>query len=218
MKPADYVTLDEFNAAAGTAYAVTDDEALIVKAVQSEVIDRLESWAHSAWPNIVAEDDVPEGAIMGYATEPREFSQRVYGSRSDVLLSRVPVIEIDTVTHEAVSLTGYELDLPVGLILPPSPLPASLAPVIVTYRYGFTETPEAIKAPVIRALVSRVAQRLSQSDSRIPANTRQLTTETATFVFDGERLDARPWPWDPDATNDVRAYWDSSRPRKIGAI
>lgn len=86
----------------------------------------------------------------------------------------------------------------------------------VTYTYGHTSTPWAIKRAAMLATKSLLTQKAGKS--KVPANVSRHTTEGTTFEFNQEDEDKRPWPWDDDASESVRSYWGSDRPLNVGVI
>lgn len=182
----------------------------------TEVVNRLERWARSAWPTIVDPKEARE------ATE----RYRLLGGEMMILTRRVPIIEVseliinDTTYSEAdltaFSASDYLVEYDSGIIRIGDwdrfPRPTAVYPqmVEITYTYGFIETPEEIKAPCILATESRL--RKEDSRGRIPRNVTSYSTEKTTFNFMRKSAPDEPWPWDWDASADVQAYWLPSRP------
>lgn len=127
-----------------------------------------------------------------------------------LLLERTPVIEVESIsvgfTPEA--LSAWDLDEDTGWVTwGRSTYDPPLEVVRLTYLYGYDECPGAIKAPCMAA-----AEALLSSDRKMPQNLERYSTEGSTFIFNVDSLGRPPWPWAPDASLDLQAYWAPRRP------
>lgn len=212
-----YFTRAEFRAYANDpddgSPRYTDDD---IDRAQIEVIERLERWARSAWPTVSTA--TPPVAGDGAAESARSVTETHDGGGAVILLDRVPVISPLTtfeIDGAAVDADAYTLGDDQGVITLDSATKAGAGIITVTYNYGAVVTPQAIKRPAMRA-----AQSLLDSEggrSRIPRNVREYRTEQTTFVMTDDRPRA-PWPWDLDASEDVRTWWDPERPRYVAFV
>lgn len=210
----DYFTRAEFRSFAGDpggASPVYSDAE--IDDAQAEVIDHLEQWAMSAWPNVTGADGDGTAAT-------RRSTSEVFDPDKVFLLGRLPAGEVTeiTVDGEVVADDTYFAYLDEGYVSVNNGLGSSPRDVVITYTYGFESTPFSIKRAAMQATKSLLDQSRSQG-KKIPSNVQQYQTEGTTFVFDENRDDfLRPWPWDPDASQLVRSYWSSERPMTVGAV
>ena len=209
----DYFTRAEFrNFVGDTADPQKYSDSAIDEA-QKEVIDELERWADSAWPNVTGIDG------DGTAAAPRSAVE-TFDPDESFIVSRVPIIEITEITDDAVVVdaTRYDVYLEEGVIAAPNGLGSKVRGVVISYTYGFDSTPFAVKHAAMQATKAMLDQAKGKG-SRIPPNTSQMQTETTTLVFKDVTDDnLRPWPWAPSASQAVRSYWSDQRPMTAGAI
>lgn len=204
----DYFTRAEYRAFAGDTTS-TDAQ---IDAAQTEVIDALEEWAGSAWPHVtgVAGDGTAAGA--------RSTTEFFDGPTDLLVTSKLPVIAITSIENAGVVVAAesYYLYLEDGRIRFPSEI--GLAPRVleVAYTYGHTTTPWTIKRPAMQATKALLRQQSGRS--KIPQRASQLQSEGTTILLNTEDDDKRPWPWEEDASRDVRSYWGPSRPIIAGAV
>lgn len=207
----DYFTREALRAKYPTLTASDAD----IDAAQAEVIERLEAWARSAWPNVTGSAGNGTAATARSATEVHD------GGRADFLvLDRIPVLAVSALTSEgiAVAASSYSLYLEEGIVQfeALSAVGFSRRGISITYTYGFTSTPQSVKRAVMQASKSLLS---TGGDARIPANVRSYSTETTTFEIEAERSEqTQPWPWDENASEGIRSYWARERPLLAGAL
>lgn len=197
----DYFTDDQFRTIIGDTHSPYKYEESDVERAQKEVIDRLERWSKTSW-------------------QSRERLDRSRSNVPLVTIKRVPIIDVASIV-----LNGVELDLSLVNIDPvagiarwgdwspgrPPKFAEGFVPVLVTYTYGFNEdVPAAVMRPCVQAAASLLDG--EEGRSKIPRNTTKYSTER-TDISMGRRGSVDPWPWDPRATDDIRAYWNPFRPR-----
>jgi len=212
---------------------------------QSEAIEALEAWARSSWATVTGVDGDGTAAEYRTAVERVTLTSRgrlILGRRplhAVTQLQTVPIgadpSDVDPNTYDA-NLSSAILSFAPGLAWGAGgawittdgdvrvPWPTQLAEFQVAYEYGFGTTPRSVKVPVMKAVRTRLDETLktagSGGSSRIPANTRSLTSSRATLEF-GDRTspdDDLPWPWDPAASAEIRGLWERSRPRQVFSI
>lgn len=207
----DYFTRAEFDAAF-PAHGYTGAQ---VDAAQAEVIEALEKWAHSAWPNVTGTDG------DGTAANKRTATDTFDGGEDTFTLSHVPVDSITSVTVDETALTtdAYYLYAEEAQVVGATELGLYPRGVVVVYRYGYGLTPWSIKRTAMQATKALLEeQKGAKAGSKIPPRTSQYSTEGTTFVFGDNDKPVMPWPWDENASRDVRAYWESEKPIMVGAI
>lgn len=123
-------------------------------------------------------------------------------------------------------LDGYFLDTDIGAVkwgrsvggYPPSyrfePLMAKLT---VVYQYGYIETPWAVKRPCIKSTKTLLDQDQNRG-GKVPRNVSRYETEKTTFDFGKKPGRAKPWPWDPIASDDINGYWDDYKPTEFSIV
>lgn len=214
----DYFTRAEFReyandpAGASERYSNAD-----IDRAQAEVIERLEAWAHTAWPNVTGANG------DGTAAARRATSETLDAYDAQLVLAAYPIVAPLTAftagdPPTTVPLTSYDVHPERGLIEFGSELEVRLPRhYVVTYSYGYTATPMSIKRPAMQATKTLLDR--GEGRSGIPPNVRTYTTETATFEFDEEPDQPyKPWPWDESASRDVRSFWLPNRAPTVGAI
>lgn len=161
--------------------------------------------------NVYAEGD---GTAAHYRLHTQAF-QRVWGPQ--LTLERVPVVAPlgDVLaTYDATVVDPVDIDLEADTATVTWGLAGYIVPVdivTVAYRYGHGQADWDVKRPIIQA--SRSLLGTTEKRGKLPAGLRQYSTEGSTFVFGEEQLRGeRPWPWDMDATNAIRAMWEEERP------
>lgn len=203
--PLEYYSEEEFREVAQDQDSPSKYDVDEIQRGHDEVVRRLEMWARSSWVT---------------------RSWRVFRlvSHQYINLSRTPVQNITSfdLAGEPVLAADYVLDLEGGRIMwgdwsfgvpliEEGPL---LAEIDWTFGFGAT-TPDDIdwdiKRPTILATMSLL--RPQKERSKIPPNTRSLSTSRTSFDFRFERAQTRPWPWDESMSSQIRATWDPFRYR-----
>lgn len=173
--------------------------------------------------------------VAGYAITPRrEVHTRILRDPGEplILLPKLPILHIVSVYENddevtAADITNYSsddylADMAAGIIRWGDwcswPRPTTDGPnkITITYDYGYTETPEEVKTPCVQAVETRLDSQ--EGRGRIPRNVTQYTTERTTFVFGMGVKPVVPWPWDANASEDIRSYWEETRPRGLMRI
>lgn len=197
---ADYFTEEDYRSVMNDNGSPVTNEWPALERAQSEVVERLERWAKTSWKE-------REGIYRGLTKVP------------SVELPHVPVTSVDEflVGGEAytagITFAGGVVtwnDWSFGV---PPPFPATIA-VEITYTFGFNDADVrwAIRRPVIEA--SAELLRTLRRDKKFPRKVNRVSSEGTTLELDTQR-GARPWPWDPRSSDDVRRYWENSRPRRF---
>lgn len=181
---------------------------------QAEVIDRLEAWAKSAWPNVTGTAGDGTAAVARSATEVHD------GGAAMIVTDRVPIIAISALTSEGIPVvaSSYALYPEEGALAftAISAVGYSRRAVSITYTYGRLLTPALVKRAVMQAAYSLL---FTGGTSRIPANVRSYTTESTTFEIESERGEkTQPWPWDENASESIRSWWERDRPMLVGSL
>ncbi len=213
--PADYFSVAEFRAYAGDARGARLDESTIL-AYQEEVIERLEEWAYSAWPNVNPDATPEEVAAGGVSVAPRSITEGAKYGQGTVELSRVPVIAITTPDPEM--LGGYTVAPNSGLLYEAMTDTGAVGLATVSYTYGYTTCPRSIKRPCMMAVASMA---VAEGGPGIPANVERYSTEGTTFDFAVATIPGEvdePWPWDRTASLLVRTRWQRHRPGRFAAV
>jgi hypothetical protein len=213
----DYFTRAEYRLwFPGTLH--TDEQ---IDGAQAVVIDHIERWARSAWPNVTG----VEGD--GTAAAPRSRIETIETDKPDIFLERVPVIAVASVTVDgilAVVDDHYTTDLALGIVGFHYGPDGFTVEAVTTYTYGHTSTPPAIKHAAMLATYSYIEANRPDGGGgagAIPPNVESYTTEGTTFVMRDEDIgdDAfRPFDWDMVASRMVRSFWAPDRPRVVGNI
>lgn len=203
MADSDYFTAEDFRELAKdrtSPFKYSDDD---ITRAQEEVIGRLEKWARTSWK---ARSDV-------YA-ERRKAPL--------VLVPRVPILTLDAVTVDGsvVDVGNIEANFDVGRLrwgdwsIPGMPAFGSPGLVVVEYTYGLDQDDVEwqIRRPCIQA--SRSLLDGEEERGKIPRNTQRYSSERTDITL-GRRGAGKPFPWDSGASDDIRAYWEPSRPRQI---
>lgn len=209
----DYFTRAEFLEFAGDPEGAKYGDDAIDRA-QDEVIEALESWAHSSWPNV---PEVGPEDGDGTAAAPRSTTETFDGDVAEVTLENVPVIEATTITIGDTELDVTEFDVygSESIVGFGSNVGSGRRAIVVEYTFGHTSTPWAIKRPVMQATKSLLDGQPGKS--KIPARTSRYQTGSTTIERDTTSTDVKPWPWDDDASKAVRSYWGPFRPVNVGA-
>lgn len=144
----------------------------------------------------------------GTAASPRQITEVFDGGAATLFFRRRPVIAVTSMMldDDVLDPDDYYLYADAGYIrLGTEPTQHGYRRYTLTYTYGETECPDAVKGPCILATRSLLMQNLP---SQVPANVSQLTTEATTMLFGqfGAR-DKKPWPWDQEASDQIKAYW-----------
>jgi hypothetical protein len=287
----DYFRRSEFRAVTGDDTAPYRYRDAAIDRAQQEVIERLEIWANTAWPNVIiyntcsiltatnaltavtgtftvsqvgttirvagagaagvdlvtqitaftdsthvtlaanAGTTVTAAATYvdgdGIAAAPRAYVDYLYSVNwPNISLSRVPCITLssDIVDEEGntvLSLTdnAYLLESETSIIhwggSPEKRLDHLTRAVTVSYTYGFTSCPMAVKRPCIAA-AKTLLDLNSMLAGGIPPGTTQYVTEGTTITLDPNATGTDgPWAWDRDANVDIHSYWDAERPRRF---
>lgn len=200
----DYFDVPEFRQKVkDTTSPYTYDDADIMEA-QEEVIDHLETWARTSW---------------------KLRADRIESRRSPaplIVLGRIPVAAIAYVKIDgtALTLTDLEQNWDAGIIrwgdwsVPGEPILNRDRPGLweVKYSFGFDydDVPLSIRRPCIQAAQSLMDG--EESRGNVPRNTLRYSTERTDITL-GRRGAGQPFPWDPRASDDIRAYWQPHRPR-----
>lgn len=201
----DYFTEDEYR-------TITGDDTVPYKAKRSEIMvaheeamERLESYARSAW-------------------RPKYARQVFRTNRPLITLKRYPISAISGLTVDGSTWTAgddwlsgdFTVDEESGVIRlgdwrGGDPFWDYDVAIEIDYVYGFNEVPWAIKRPMIEACASLI--RAWEGDSKLPRNTSTYTADRTTVELRKDRGLIKPWPWDERASQDVRSYWESYRPK-----
>lgn len=201
----DYFSDEDFRRVMGDNTSPYDYDPDDVLRAQAEVVDRLEKWARTSWK---------------LRTVTAEIHRR---NVPLVTTLRVPIVAIESVTvnGDVVTLSDIQYTSESGIVRwgdwTPGPFPyltAGSSRLEVTYTYGFDEdtVPMAVMRPCIVATASNLDG--EEGRSKIPRNTTRYSAERTDITL-GRRGSVEPWPWDPRATDDIRGYWLSRRPRSI---
>lgn len=208
----DYFTRETFrefaNDADGSLYRGGD-----IDRAQQLVIETLEKWARTAWPN-VPESTPTDGD--GTAAAARSIIDTIINPLGTTLvLSKLPVLEVSSLTADGIDVaeSSYTPYLEAGMICFRSKLSAAV--YVAEYSFGHTSCPEIVKSACMRAARDLLDQ--EQGRTGIPQNVAQTTVERTTFVFGSEAID-RPWPWSKDASKQIEGYWGADRPRVLGGV
>jgi hypothetical protein len=199
----DYFTYDDFRAITGDTGSPFKYEEPDIDRAQAEVIDRVERWSKSSWK-----------------ARERVETQRVILPL--MMTQRLPIVEVVSIhlerTDTDLTLDDVDIDPLSGVIRwgdwsDRKPLfDGGYQRFTITYTFGFDEDP--IPAGVMRPCIQAASTLLDGEEkrSKIPRNTTKYSAER-TDISLGRRGSVPPFPWDPRATDDLRAYWDPNRPR-----
>lgn len=154
---------------------------------------------------------------IGHAAQARSFLQKQYMRNPLMILRHTPILGLLSLAVSDNPVTSYQLDEAAGTVRwgdwstnrMPELNGRAGAKVEAEFTFGATECPIEIKRPAIEA-----AQKLAKTEqfrSRIPRNVTSYRTEGTTFVMDAATREMAPWPWDDNASTDVRTYWMPSR-------
>lgn len=202
---ADYFTEDDFREVVHDSTSPYRYETADIDRAQEEVIDRLERYARTSWT-------------------ARARTQTERSTAPLLLFDRVPVLAVTSVTLDgtAFTLSDLEMHFAIGRIrwgdwsIPGSPRLSTPGLVSIIYTYGFDyaagAVPWSIRRPCIQA--SRTLLDGEEERGKIPRNTLRYSSERTDLTL-GRRGAGKPWPWDSGASDDIRTYWDSSRPRQF---
>lgn len=218
--PSDYFSVEEWRAWAGANGGASLDEGKVLS-YQAEVIERLEDWAYSAWPNVntaLDPQDVDDAAVLaggGVSVALRSITEQATYAQGVVELSHVPVAAI--VTPDPDMLSGFYLSANSGLLYNAMP-GTGRGYVTVEYTFGYAACPLSIKRPCMMAVQSLAR---NAGEGNIPPNVERYTTEGTTFdmavaTIPGE--EDEPWPWDRTASLLVRTRWSRHRPGRFAAV
>lgn len=181
---------------------------------QAETIDCFERWGHTSFST---------------RTDRIEVQRR----NAPLVLTRcLPVVAVTEILIDGVALDLARDDLDIGLATgiirwgtwdwgytTPRLIDGwgrGFAQLQLTYDYGYgyamADMPEGIVTPLCDAAASRLDG--EEGRGKIPRNTQRYSAERTDITM-GRRGAVRPFPWDQRASDDVRAYWDTFRPRSI---
>lgn len=201
----DYFTFAEFEELIGDQRSARRFDESDVLEAREDVVERLESWANTAW-------------------QVSTFSMSKYLATPMLELPKVPVRSVTTLTADGTTIdaSGYQIDEDAGLVRwggtwefgPPAYLPR--ARVEITYTYGFTSAPRPVKNCCIKATRSLLMG--EEQRSKVPTNTSSYGTERTNFQLRADRGLIRPWPWDERQSQYMRAYWEMKRPRNFVTV
>lgn len=208
----DYFSRAEFRAFVGDTVTPPRYTDALIDARQAEVIEALELWASSAWPTI----DPAATTTDGKSTTPRSTTETFDGGDDLIVLTKLPVIDISTLTVAGVAVSSFTLYKQEGAVRFNS-APQGRQSVAMSYRYGYTVTPPTIKRAAMQATKALIDESdFGQRKKKIPRNTERYSTETASFILATSDKPAQPWPWDPNASADVSPFVE--RLLKVGAF
>ena len=88
--------------------------------------------------------------------------------------------------------------------------------VVLDFTYGHTSTPWAIRRPAMMATKSLLDGEEGRG-GKIPSRVSRYDTEGTTFLLERDEPKL-PWPWDPDASAAVHAWWGARRPRSVAFV
>lgn len=147
-------------------------------------------------------------AADGIAASPRSMTEVFDGGTATLFFRYRPVIDVTSMMldDDVLDPDDYYLYADAGYIrLGVEPSQYGYRRYTLSYTYGATECPMAVKGPCILATRSLLMQNLP---TQVPANVSQLTTEATTMLFGqfGTR-DKKPWPWDQEASDQIKSYW-----------
>jgi hypothetical protein len=207
----DYFTVEEFRSFVSPTKTAQWGEDEITSA-QAEVIDLLEEWAASAWPNVTGTTG------DGTAELPRSAIE-THDAGVQYLFLRVPIIDVVSIELDgtAVDPDSFDVIKLEGVIAFDSRLQELSQGLVVEYTYGHTVCPSAIKRPAMMATLGLLQQ--EKGGGAIPSNVQTYTTDRTTVVLNaGPERDERPWSWHEAANRRVRGYWGPRRPRDLVGV
>lgn len=228
--PRDYFTRAEFRAWAGDTGEVPHYDDSDIDDAQAEVIDRLEAWGKTSWANVTGVAGDGTAAVYRVAAE-------LVSGAGTLVLSRIPVHEFTSLTIEGATdvldAAGYRADLdagivrigvdvwgwPVAVLDPLFGLEIRRPRFAAVYSYGWGACPRSVKTSAMAATRSRIdgwnRRPGGAQGTRIPSNTRRLSSSRADLEFDEKAATdpTPPWPWDAAASGEIVSYWEGRRPR-----
>lgn len=184
-----------------------------INTAQAEVIECIEAWARSAFPNVTGTDG------DGTAADPRSVIEWMHGGHTFYTLMFTPVIETLTaqlVGSDLLDGTDYFLHKEEGQFEFRVAPDKGINVIQIEYTYGFTACPWAIKRPAMRA--TRSLMNLETEGGGIPANVTAYTTQSTTFMFERGKDAVPPFPWDADASDAIRSFWLPQRASSFSAV
>jgi hypothetical protein len=200
---ADYFDETDFRELAHDKTSPFKYETTDIDRAQEEVIQRLEKWARTSWKSRTRVDARRENVPL-------------------LLTTRIPILTLDSVSIDGTDLDigGLELNFESGRIrwgdwsLAGQPRLDAPGLIVITYTYGFDQDDVdwAIRRPCIQAARSLLDG--EEERGKIPRNTQRYSSERTDLTL-GRRGAGKPFPWDSGASDDIRAYWDPSRPRRF---
>jgi hypothetical protein len=183
-----------------------------IDAAQSEVIERLEKWAKTAWPNVDPEAETTDGVT----TVPRSTVERHPAGRAAIFLYKLPVIEVTSL-----DVAGTDVASNLYAISPAQAsvafVAAPLGVVNVAYTYGHTSTPATIRRAAMLATASLLSKPGKKAASKLPGNVVRYSTEGATLDLAADNNPVKPWPWDITSSGLVYSFWNAERPLMVGS-
>jgi len=144
----------------------------------------------------------------GTAASPRSSTEVFDGGTATLFFRYRPVIAVTSMLldDDVLDPDDYYLYPDEGYLrLGVDPSRFGYRRYTLSYTYGATTCPLAVKGPAMLATRSLLMQNLP---TQVPSNVSQLTTEATTMLFGqfGTR-DKKPWPWDQEASDQIKAYW-----------
>jgi hypothetical protein len=212
--------------------SIPEEDAVGREIVVGDLVTTITAWTDDqtvtlADASTLTDEAVTWGDGWGTARSPRVATERFRWS-SDIRLSHRPPLGIDEVTLNAldgtvstIDTSNYFLDTSTGIVL----LDSLAGGTRITFRYGFLSCPERVKQATMAATRSRLVSLgkgrsirggRSASRNRIPPNVTSMTSEGTTFDFitPDSRLNINPWPWDVDASAEVKDFG----PARVGSL